>query len=61
MRLSLSVFDLLNQNKGINRSSTLNYTEIMQTNVLGRYFMLGLSYNIKGFKKKDGVEIKIGS
>ncbi len=61
LRLSLTVFDLLNQNKGINRNSTLNYTEVLQTNVLGRYFMLGLSYNIKGFKKKDGLEVKIGS
>ncbi len=61
LRLSLTVFDLLNQNKGINRNSTLNYTEVLQTNVLGRYYMLGLSYNIKGFKKKDGLEVKIGS
>jgi Outer membrane protein beta-barrel family len=62
LRLSLNVFDILNKNNGIDRSSTLNFNEVSQTNALGQYFMLSLSYNIKGFKKKndDVIEIKTG-
>jgi len=59
LRAIISCFDLLDKNKGVRASSQLNYTEISQTNVLGRYIMLGLSYNIKGFQKKSGMEINI--
>ncbi|MCP9746781.1 outer membrane beta-barrel protein [Lacihabitans sp. CS3-21] len=60
LRLTAEVFDILNQNKGISRNSNLSYNEISRTNVLGRYFLFGLSYNIKGFKKMNGIEIKMG-
>lgn len=59
LRTTIEVFDILNRNKGISRNSNLNYNEISQTNVLGRYFLIGLSYNIKGFKKTGGFEIKM--
>lgn len=59
LMVTANVFDILNLNKGVNRTSNLNYNEISQTNVLGRYFLIGLSYNIKGFKKTDGLEIKM--
>lgn len=61
LKATLSVFDILNKNKGITRSSQLNYLDIQRTNVLGRYVMLGLAYSIKGFKKSSGgIEINIG-
>lgn len=60
-RMSLSCFDILNKNKNVTTASQNNYTDITETNVLNRYFMLGLSYNIKGFKKKGGIEINMGS
>lgn len=61
LKATLSVFDILNKNQGINRTSELNYLEIQRTNVLGRYVMLGLAYSIKGFKKSSGgIEINIG-
>lgn len=62
LRISLNVFDILNRNNGISRTSTLNYNEVSQSNALGQYFMLSLSYSIKGFKKKsdDVIEIKTG-
>jgi hypothetical protein len=61
LKATLSVFDILNKNQGITRSSELNYLEVQRTNVLGRYFMLGLAYSIKGFKKPGGgIEINIG-
>lgn len=47
--LSLRVYDLLRQNNSINRNVTELFIEDVQTNVLQRYFMLTLSYNIRQF------------
>jgi hypothetical protein len=59
IKLTFSVFDLLNQNNGVSRNANLNYSELERTNVLGRYFLLGLNYNLRGFaKKKDVIEFK---
>ncbi|KPM48794.1 hypothetical protein AFM12_09465 [Jiulongibacter sediminis] len=58
-RLTATAFDLLNKNQDINRTSSLNFNEVNQTNVLGRYFMLGLSYSIKGFKEQPVNVIRI--
>lgn len=60
-RMSLTCFDLLNKNKYIATTSQNNYTDVSVSNVLNRYFMLGLSYNIKGYQKKSGIEINMGS
>jgi hypothetical protein len=60
-RATLSCFDILNQNKGIRTYSNLNYTDITTSNVLSRYFLVGLAYNIKGFQKKNGIEVKINN
>jgi len=49
--IRFSVFDVLNQNKSIQRSVTNTYIQDMQTNVLQRYFMLIFTYNLKEFKK----------
>ncbi len=56
-----SAFDILDRNKGITRSSQLNYQEVLRTNALGRYCMLGLTYSIRGFKKTNGIEINFGN
>ncbi|NOT35947.1 MAG: TonB-dependent receptor [Saprospiraceae bacterium] len=61
LRATISCYDVLNQNKGIRTSSNLNYTDVTLSNVLNRYFLFGLSYNIKGFKKKNDFEIQINS
>lgn len=50
---------LLLCNKVVRANPQLNYTEIVKTNVLGRYVMLGLSNNIKDLYKKSGKEINI--
>lgn len=60
LELRLSVFDILNQNNGINRSAKLNYTQLDQTNVLGRYAMCSLIYNLRGGKKDQFVEVQMG-
>lgn len=44
-------FDILNQNSGVTRTSELNYIEEEQYITIGRYYMLSLSYSIRGFKQ----------
>lgn len=45
--IQLSITDLLNQNKSINRTVTEAYVEDMQNQVLGRYAMLIFTYTIR--------------
>lgn len=49
LELSVSVFDILNQNKSIVRNVTEYYTEDLVSNVLNRYFMVNLIYHLKFF------------
>ena len=59
-RLSLSAYDILNKNIGINRSSQLNYVQEERIHSLGRHIMLNFAYSISGFKKDSGgIEISI--
>ncbi len=44
--LKVRVFDLLNQNVGINRTSNNNYIEDTRTNILRRYVMLSFTYSL---------------
>lgn len=50
--LKLSVFDLLNQNVGISRSSSQNYVEDTRITNLQRFFMLTFTYSLS----KSGLE-----
>jgi hypothetical protein len=49
----LAAVDILNQNKYINHSATVNYVEYRIAPTLGRYFMLTVAYNLKGFETKN--------
>ena len=49
--IKLSVFDILNRNNNIDRTVTGNYVEDSKTNVLNRYFMFTLTYDIKKFNR----------
>ncbi|MEB2785079.1 outer membrane beta-barrel protein [Algoriphagus persicinus] len=49
--ISLSVYDLLGQNRSVYRNVTDAYVEDGQNNVMQRYFMLSFSYNIRHFNK----------
>ncbi|MDP4267775.1 MAG: TonB-dependent receptor [Bacteroidota bacterium] len=51
--LRLSVNDILGQNKSLTRNTTNTYYEDVQTNILQRFAILTLSYNIKYFKSGD--------
>jgi hypothetical protein len=55
--LRLYVFDILNQNKAIQRNITETYIEDTRSNILQRYYMLTFTYNIKKyFQKKEKEE-----
>jgi len=47
--LKFSVYDALNQNNNISRQSTDYYTQEYSSNVIGRYFLLSLIYNLRTF------------
>ncbi|MBE2290353.1 MAG: outer membrane beta-barrel protein [Chitinophagaceae bacterium] len=49
--IRLSVFDILNQNNNIQRTTTESYVQDIQTNILQRYFLLTFSYKISSFGK----------
>lgn len=49
--ISLSVFDLLQQNVSLRRRVTQSFTEDILTDVLTRYLKLGLRYDIRKFGK----------
>jgi hypothetical protein len=46
-----SVFDILGQNNSISRNVTEIYIEDSRTNILDRYYMLTLTWNIRNYKK----------
>lgn len=48
LEMKLTANDLLKRNVGINRTNQLNYIEDEEVNTLSRYFLLGLSYTLKG-------------
>ena len=47
--ISLSVFDLLDQNNSLVRNVTETYLEDIQTNVLQQYVMLSFKYDLRSF------------
>lgn len=51
--LEFSVFDILNQNQGIQGNSQFNFIEEQRSNVLGRYFMLSFTYSISALGGAD--------
>ena len=48
--VSLMVYDILRQNTNVNTYSSDNLISVNQTNILQRYFMVSLTYNLKDFK-----------
>jgi outer membrane receptor protein involved in Fe transport len=51
LEVALNLFDLLNENNSIARSVTETWIEDSRTNVLGRYAMLTVTWNMRYFKK----------
>jgi uncharacterized membrane protein YgcG len=50
LEIRVSAYDILNQNKSINRTVTDLYVENSTTQVLKQYFLLQLTYTIRNFK-----------
>jgi hypothetical protein len=53
-QIRLSMFDLLDKNRGLSRTSTANYLEEVRANSIGRYGMVSFLYSIRGFNKDSG-------
>ncbi|MDF1695436.1 MAG: TonB-dependent receptor [Saprospiraceae bacterium] len=49
--ISVSVFDLFNQNQAISRNVSGTYIESISSNVLQRYFMVNFRYDLRHFGK----------
>ncbi|MCW5907375.1 MAG: TonB-dependent receptor [Chitinophagales bacterium] len=51
LELKFGVYDMLNQNNGISRTVTETYVEDSRNQVLRRYLLLTVTYNLRYFKK----------
>jgi len=58
LQLSVVMMDILNENRGVSRTNTINYTLDEEVNALGRYFQVRLTYNVKGFANDDTKKIR---
>jgi len=45
--IKLTAYDVLNRNKGINRTTGINYIEDTRSNVVPQFFLLGFTYQLK--------------
>jgi hypothetical protein len=52
VEMRFAAFDIFNRNQAISQTGAQNYILRSTANTLARYFMLTLSYNIKGFETK---------
>jgi hypothetical protein len=59
--LRLTAYDILNQNRSIQRNVTQTYYEDVKTTVLTRYVMMTFSYKLRKFNGKgtDGKDMKM--
>ena len=56
LEVKASVFDILGQNNSVSRTVNDAYVEDVRTDVLQRYVMLTVTYNLRYFKKKAQAE-----
>jgi hypothetical protein len=54
LEAKISVYDLLKENNSISRNVTETYIEDSETNVLNRFFMFTLTYNLRKFGGNTG-------
>jgi len=56
--IKLAVYDILNQNKSLTRSTGDNYVQDTRSNVLQRFFMLSFTYNLrKGSQQSNPMQM----
>ncbi|MBQ7892586.1 MAG: outer membrane beta-barrel protein [Alistipes sp.] len=54
----IGVNDLLNQNRAFSRTSVSGYTQNSTNSVIGRYYMVQFTYNLRRFGKKGSRNLK---
>ena len=52
VEVRLAAFDLLNQRVNITQRASLNFVTRSVAPTLARYFMLSVSYNVRGYENK---------
>jgi len=57
--LTFQLFDILDENKGVERISEMNYLLEKQSNTIGRYAMIIFKYRLNKFDNKSGIEIEM--
>ena len=50
-QIKFSIFDALDENRGISRTADINYIEEVRSNSIGRYAMLSFIYSIRGMNQ----------
>ncbi len=56
--LKASVFDILNQNQGINRTTNFNFIEEERIASIGTYYMLSFTYRLSAFEENRGFSFR---
>ena len=54
--IKLTLYDILNQNKGVNRTVSDNYVEDIRSNVVPRFLLVGFTYNLKQKARRKPAE-----
>ena len=54
----IGVNDLLNQNRAFSRTTGSGYTQNSTNSVIGRYYMVQFTYNLRRFGKKGSRNLK---
>nr|NQU90331.1 outer membrane beta-barrel protein [Bacteroidota bacterium] len=58
--ISLNIFDMLDQNTGLQRTGDMNYLMEKQSNIIGRYAMVSFKYRLNKFGDNGGgVDVEI--
>jgi len=57
--LRFAAIDILNENEYIRQIAAINYTELRTSPTLARYFLLTVSYNLKGFDIKNTENVRV--
>lgn len=53
-QLKVSVFDILNQNLGVNQTTDLNFIQEQRIESLGRYVMVSFTYKLSNYQSSGG-------
>lgn len=56
--LSFAVSDILNQEKSLLRHNSAEYMEDVYHNVMGRYFLLGVSFNFGKMNARNNSKVR---